>query len=381
MSNKQGKEIPWWAIVLGFMIFPPIGFILLFLSLGDVRIPTDRIEQEFRNTYYQQQQRRRTPPAGAQVPLETRWRDVSGGQSAQNAAKKAEKKAKKTPSWMRKLRGGKLMTAIGGICSFIFSLGLVAVLAEEGPVAAWFSVLGFLCASLYMTGKGISQTRLSRRQRLYMGVIGQRKSIFLTDLAGAAGVSVKRATRDIQDMLAEGILPMGYIDMASGRLVLTEEGYQPPEAQPQAQEAEEKTEDDDNALLRQIKEINDAIPGEEMSRKIDRIGEITGKILDYQRRNPAKAPELRQFLNYYLPTTLRLLKTYAQLDAQGVDGENINASKQRIEGMMDKVVEGFEKQLDQLFQTDAMDIATDVEVLERMLEKDGLGSGGMTMGG
>ena len=380
MSNKQGKEIPWWAIVLGFMIFPPIGFILLFLSLGDVRIPTDRIEQEFRNTYYQQQ-RRRTPPAGAEIPLETRWRDVSGGQSAQKAAKKAEKKAKKTPSWVRKLRSGKLMTAIGSICSFIFSIGLVAVLTEEGSVAAWFSVLGFLCASLYMMGKGISQTRLSRRQRLYMGVIGQRKSIFLTDLAGAAGVSVKRATRDIQDMLAEGILPMGYIDMASGRLVLTEEGYQPPEPKAEAQEEPAKTEADDNALLRQIKEINDAIPGEEMSRKIDRIGEITGRILDYQRRNPAKAPELRQFLNYYLPTTLRLLKTYAQLDAQGVDGANINASKQRIEGMMDKVVEGFEKQLDQLFQTDAMDIATDVEVLERMLEKDGLGSGGMTMGG
>ena len=36
MSNKQGKEIPWWAIVLGFMIFPPIGFILLFLSLGEI---------------------------------------------------------------------------------------------------------------------------------------------------------------------------------------------------------------------------------------------------------------------------------------------------------------------------------------------------------
>ena len=86
-------------------------------------------------------------------------------------------------------------------------------------------------------------------------------------------------------------------------------------------------------------------------------------------------------MNYYLPTTLRLLKTYAQLDAQGVDGENINASKQRIEGMMDKVVEGFEKQLDKLFQDDAMDIATDVQVLERMLEKDGLSGGGMTLGG
>ena len=68
------------------------------------------------------------------------------------------------------------------------------------------------------------------------------------------------------------------------------------------------------------------------------------------------------------------------MEAQGVDGENISATKDRIEGMMDKVVEGFEKQLDQLFQADAMDIAADVEVLERMLDKDGLGSG-MTLGG
>ena len=117
-----------------------------------------------------------------------------------------------------------------------------------------------------------------------------------------------------------------------------------------------------------------------MSRKIDRIGEITGKILDYQRKNPAKAPELRQFLNYYLPTTLKILRAYAQMEAQGVEGENISAAKRRIEDMMDKVVEGFEKQLDQLFATDVMDITTDVEVLERMLDKDGLGSG-MTLGG
>ena len=117
-----------------------------------------------------------------------------------------------------------------------------------------------------------------------------------------------------------------------------------------------------------------------MSRKIDRIGEITGKILDYQRRNPAKAAELRQFLNYYLPTTLKILNAYAQMDAQGVEEENISAAKKRIEEMMDKIVEGFEKQLDQLFKTEAMDITTDVEVLERMLDKDGLGSG-MTLGG
>ena len=85
-------------------------------------------------------------------------------------------------------------------------------------------------------------------------------------------------------------------------------------------------------------------------------------------------------MSYYLPTTLKILRAYAQM-GQGIEGENIKAAKSRIEGMMDKVVDGFEKQLDRLFQDDAMDIATDVEVLERMLDKDGLGGQGMTLGG
>ncbi len=372
MSNKQGSEIPWWAIVLGFMFFQPIGFLLLFLSLGGVRIPTDQIRKELNNAAGQVRNEWNNAAQRRQTPSRTAWA---------GEPKVKKKKEKKNATLAKNRISGKLMTIFGSILSFAFATGLVTVVAAEGLGAEAFPIMGFLFAFLYLTGKGISLTRLSRRQRLYMGVIGQRKSIFLSDLAGAAGVSVKRATSDIQDMLADGILPMGYIDQASGRLVLTDQGYEPapqPEPQPQEQSVQE---DDDDALLRQIKDINDAIPGEEMSRKIDRIGEITKRILDYQRQNPAKAGELRQFLNYYLPTTLRLLKTYAQLDAQGVDGENISASKQRIEGMMDKVVEGFEKQLDQLFQTDAMDIATDVEVLERMLEKDGLGTGGLTMGG
>lgn len=90
---------------------------------------------------------------------------------------------------------------------------------------------------------------------------------------------------------------------------------------------------------------------------------------------------MRSFLSYYLPTTLKILRAYARMEEQGVEGENIRSAKARIEGMMDKVVEGFEKQLDKLFQDDAMDIATDVQVLERMLEKDGLSGGGMTLGG
>ena len=64
MSNKQESNIPWWAIVLGFILFWPVVMVLLFLNLGGVVIPTDRLQQDLRQGYdrfSQDQQRRQTP--------------------------------------------------------------------------------------------------------------------------------------------------------------------------------------------------------------------------------------------------------------------------------------------------------------------------------
>ena len=159
-------------------------------------------------------------------------------------------------------------------------------------------------------------------------------------------------------------------------------GYHAPEPKretPPEETAQQAAAREDD-ILREIRQVNDQIPDEAMSAKIDRIEEITGKILRYQKEHPNKEGQLRTFLNYYLPTTLKILRAYAQLDAQGIEGENISAAKKRIEDMMDQVVSGFEKQLDKLFQDDAMDITSDVEVLENMLKKDGLSDeGGITM--
>jgi len=401
MSNKKGSEIPWWAIVLGFIVYPPIGVVLFVLNLCGVRIPVERIRKEL-ELDDRSGQRRQTPPAASgytwqgkaagtgsapQAGKGTGQAAPGGGRAYAYGQGKAQPK-RGLGRFLKEPKSGTGMTVAGAIMAFVFALGFVEPFTmglKYGLLTyadEWFPVLGFLCAGLFLLGKGISKTRLSRRMKLYQGIIGQRSSVFLSDLAATAGVSEKKVVADLQRMIADGYLPMGYIDRASGRLVLTDRGYEAPEPEgkKEAEKSREKTAEDDDEILRQIRAVNDAIPGEEMSRKIDRIGEITKKILDYQRQNPAKAGELRQFLNYYLPTTLKLLKTYAQLEAQGVEGENITAAKVRIEGMMDKVVEGFEKQLDQLFQTDAMDIASDVEVLERMLEKDGLGSG-MNLGG
>lgn len=289
------------------------------------------------------------------------------------------------------LNRGKGMMVAGIVIAIIFGIVLVSgfpILAVGSgflnALAVMSPITGFFLGGLALTWAGVRRNKQVKRFRKYLALIGRRESVSITTLAQAMPVSFRKACSDLQDMLDDGILETGYLDMSTGRLILSDEGLQDP---PEEKEEEAPPEDapldmnDDNAVLNEIRRLNDDIDDEVMSRKIDRIGEITGKIFAFQKQHPNRAGQLRSFLNYYLPTTLKILKAYARMEEQGIEGENIRSAKERIEGMMDKVVDGFEKQLDKLFQDDAMDIATDVQVLEQMLEKDGLSGDGMTLGG
>lgn len=276
----------------------------------------------------------------------------------------------------------------GSIMSGIFALGTVATGVEflqypySDMLVGVLACLMFLAGGLSMLFTGIGMNRRSERYLNYLAYIGANREVSLAPMAAAFDVSVGKLCKDLRRMLAKGILPTGYLDLAEGKLFLTEMGYHAPEPRREAppEETAQQAAAREDDILREIRQVNDEIPDAAMSAKIDRIEEITGKILNYQKSHPNKEGQLRTFLNYYLPTTLKILRAYAQLDAQGIEGENISAAKKRIEDMMDQVVSGFEKQLDKLFQDDAMDITSDVEVLENMLKKDGLSDeGGITM--
>lgn len=319
------------------------------------------------------------------------------GEKAAKATKSCTKTAppRKKPSSNHaksKIPRGTALIVWGTIISGIFALSTIAsslTYIESMLYGYFFSdeLIGvltcalFLAGGLAMLGSGLKRRRQGKRFLKYLGLIGSRSVVPVSALAKAAGISRGRVLDDLQDMLDKGVLTTGYLDFSRDLLVLSADGI--PDEEPAAEPEPAEPDQDDNAILAQIRAVNDAIPDPVMSEKIDRIETITGKILEYQRSNPGKDSQLRSFLNYYLPTTLKILNSYAQLDAQGVEGENITAAKQRIEGMMDKVVEGFEKQLDKLFADSAMDISSDVAVLEQMLEKDGLSSQsqGMTLGG
>ncbi|MPM63138.1 hypothetical protein SDC9_110018 [bioreactor metagenome] len=125
-----------------------------------------------------------------------------------------------------------------------------------------------------------------------------------------------------------------------------------------------------SGILRNIRRANDRIADPVLTAKIDRLEDITARIFRAVEEDPKKRNRIDTFLNYYLPTTQKLLDAYAEFDAAGVEGENLRQAKQRIEKTMDSIVAGFEHQLDELYKTDAMDVDSDIRVMETMLHRD-----------
>ncbi|NCE65151.1 hypothetical protein D1159_11330 [Pseudoflavonifractor sp. 524-17] len=124
--------------------------------------------------------------------------------------------------------------------------------------------------------------------------------------------------------------------------------------------------------LGEMRRLNDSIQDPALSAQIDHLAAVTGKILEHVADNPEKLPQIRTFLNYYLPTTLKLLNSYDRMDSAGVAGENIDGAMGRIEQMMQTVAAAFDKQLDALFGAEALDISADIQVFEQMLAREGL---------
>lgn len=127
-----------------------------------------------------------------------------------------------------------------------------------------------------------------------------------------------------------------------------------------------------DGYLESIAALSAKIENAEVRAKVDKLGGTCQRIFDYVRQNPKSADGLRKFMNYYLPTLEKLVKTYELMEEQGVEGENISASKTRISQMLDTMDLAFEKQLDALFGDTALDIDTDITVMENLMAQEGL---------
>ena len=126
----------------------------------------------------------------------------------------------------------------------------------------------------------------------------------------------------------------------------------------------------------ELRRLNDNIEDAEISAHLDHIEEVTGQIFDHVITQPDKRSVVRRFMDYYLPTTIKLLNQYDRMDSLGAEGENITAAKEKIRQMLSTVSAAFDRQLDSLYQDAYMDVSAEITVLEQMMAQEGL-TGGM----
>jgi len=286
---------------------------------------------------------------------------------------------------------------------------------DEGP--SWFSIILFVViipcwpiAAILGVKKAIALWKQKKivDYRNYAAVIGDRCEVNVRELASKMGKTPSLVMMDLQEMIGKGYMgENAYLDKGRGVLVLdvTETTFvdeEPEVVVETVQEREEPVREEPaeepvrarpvrtpkksvwqeeifEGTLRQIRELNDRIEDAHVSATIDRLGGLTASIFTVVRQKPEQEDEVRKFMNYYLPTTFKLLESYALMEKQSYQGETIVASRKKIESILETLVKGFEELQDRLFRTDAMDVDAEIRVLETMLASDGLVSGGLDL--
>lgn len=266
---------------------------------------------------------------------------------------------------------------------------------------------------LYKRIRNETTRRRYQMYRRYANAIADRDTVSIRGLAAEMGRSNGDVLSDLQAMIDEGMIGgNAYIDRshmtlymdANAREAVETEFVNPvvnvfvnadnraqtvaearakqsqkdveerPAASKSAPEPNKNTVGNESfeEKLREIRQLNDEIEDHAVSDRIDRIGELTASIFRVVREKPEHAEEVRKFMDYYLPTTLKLLKSYSLMEKQSYQGENIQASRKKIESVLDTLIHAFEQQQDRLFKTEALDVETDISVLETMMASDGL---------
>lgn len=357
----------WPVIVAAFMFgFWPVGLFLIFKSAT--------LDEE-----------RRKAQRSAAAPRTTSARTASTASQTATASKVTRSTAKTTRTTKAKPKTpGKGAGVWLMILGAVFAFSGIAATADTLDMIHWagsfagylsdlWMGLTMLTAGGGMLGLGLFRRAQQRRFPRYLAFINNRRAVSFREIASAMGLSRRKVIRDLEKMLDDGLLPKGaYLDM--GREFYFAGADAVPEEKP-VEKAQPKAEtvDEYGAILRSIRELNDRIADEELSAQIDRIEDISRKIFREVERSPEKKSQISTLLNYYLPTTQKLLDSYATFEAAGVEGSNMTQAKERIESTMSRIVQGFEKQLDQLYSVDLMDVESDIRVMENMLNRDGAG--------
>ena len=359
-KNQPSNEVLSWVLIgFSFLLFWPLGIFLLIRKLSD-----------------SSNQKPAKKSAGS-YDLPPEWQ-VPGKGSEPPKEQKFTQRMTQTPSMNKKSRLA--LKIVGGILTAVCGLAAIdtLIMMISYPPIYSFEVMellqqGAICgAGVLMLSKGVSMDRAARRYDTYLVVLKDIPSMAIHQLAGTTGYSDKQVIADLERMISKGYFGgSAYLDRSLGYFFRSRTAAESAAAEKRAAAATPKeAEEGYSGILRDIRDANERIADPELSAKIDRLEEVTAQIFRAIEKDEEKADKVRVFLEYYLPTTQKLLDSYAEFEAAGVDGENLRMAKAKIRETMGNIVCGFENQLDALYAAEAMDIQSDIDVMNNMMQRD-----------
>lgn len=314
-------------------------------------------------------------------------------------------KRKEVRPYPRKSKGASLvpstlMIVFGSIGTGVTGLPLLVGGVLEATmgnlptaVEAVGSVFGvFFVISLILMITGIRRRKRVKRFRLYQKVLNGRTYCTIKELSAASRREQKYTIKDLRKMIDAGLFAEGYLDDRETCLMTDYKTYnQYLESMKSAKEREEaekreqekwanrkggaalkETIDEGRNYIKTIKAANDALPEEEISEKLNQLEKVTSKIFDYVEQHPEKLPEIRKFMSYYMPITLKLVTAYQRFDGHGTNTSEIEDTKLEIKGTLDTINKAYQNLLKKLMQADILDVSSDISALETILAQEGL---------
>ncbi len=297
-----------------------------------------------------------------------------------------------------KMAGGIVATTFSGIGTAISIAATIGASVAAGALAIPGLIVtavfgGLTAGAAFLIRSGVKTRDLIRRYYEYGRLIGPAEFIEIEKLAAKAKRSPALVLDDLDNMKKQGLLPKAKMDTQQTTLMLTDHAYSQYMAAEDSRLAREAEEarwstgsdsvrpgsvaedviDRGQKYVKRVREVNDRIPDTDgMSDKLYRLEEIMNSIFDKVKKQPQSAADLRKFMDYYLPTTDKLLTAYVELDSQPGNLDNVARTKADISDALDKINDGFEKLLNEMFSDMAMDIASDISVMNTMMKQDGL---------
>ena len=277
------------------------------------------------------------------------------------------------------------------------TLGIAGIFIDAVANKMQRGMFVFIAAIVASGALGIYGNTLRKkvnRFRSYVRTLNGKTYVKIEELAKGVRKSPKFVKRDLKKMIKNRMFLEGHLDEEGNYLITSDESYEQymqtkkaSEIQEREMQEKEQAEQklrgtlseevqevikEGEAYLEEIRSCNEAIPGVEISNKMYHLENVILRIFKRVEQHPELISDLHKFMDYYLPTTVKLLKAYEELDKQPVEGENIKTAKQEIENTLDTINEAFENLLDSFFRNTAWDVSTDISVLKTMLAQEGL---------